>query len=304
VLHWPSSTEALTHLPSRRDGVTVPRIWVAVALSLLVHGALVLKLPQLRLAPSELPDRGDKSGALVVELAPAPMPLPEIAPALPPPLAEPPIERAPSRRAQKPVPRRVPPPAALPKAPPQIVVPPRPQAPPIASAPAEGDLSTYVEARRRARIESAPSTPAPVPRESVAEAPPAEDDNARANRIAAANLGLGRKPAFGSAPPGGGIFGIQRMTYDYAEFVFYGWNKDIRRNSAQLIEVHKGNQPDIRIAVVRRMISIIREHEQGDFIWESVRLGRNVTLSARSRDNAGLEEFMMREFFGGESKPR
>jgi hypothetical protein len=45
------------------------------------------------------------------------------------------------------------------------------------------------------------------------------------------------------------------------------------------------------------MIAIIREHEQNDFVWESRRLGRYVTLSARPRDNDGLEEFMLAEFF-------
>jgi hypothetical protein len=88
------------------------------------------------------------------------------------------------------------------------------------------------------------------------------------------------------------------MSYDYAEFLFFGWNKDIRRNTTQLIEVRKGSNSDIRIAVVRRMIVIIREHEDADFVFESRRLGRNVTLSARARDTAGLEDFMMREFFG------
>jgi hypothetical protein len=135
-------------------------------------------------------------------------------------------------------------------------------------------------------------------------AKPAEDDNARANRIAAANLGLDRKPTFGSdTSRGGGIFSIQRMSYDYAEFLFFGWNRDIRRNTTQTIEVRKGGNSDIRIAVVRRMIGIIREYEDGDFVWESKRLGRNVTLSARARDTAGLEDFMMREFFGDASRP-
>ena len=124
-----------------------------------------------------------------------------------------------------------------------------------------------------------------------------EDDNARANRLAAANLGSNRKPVFGPERRGGGVFHIQRMGYDYAEFLFFGWNKDIRRNTQQLIEVRKGGNSDMRIAVVRRMIAIIREHEQGDFVWESQRLGSNVILSARAKDNAGLEEFMMREFF-------
>ena len=93
------------------------------------------------------------------------------------------------------------------------------------------------------------------------------------------------------------------MGYDYAEFVFYGWNKDINRDTMQHIEVRKGNASDIRVAVVRRMIAIIREHEQEDFVWESQRLNRNVTLSARSRDNAGLEEFMLREFFEDPRRP-
>ena len=46
------------------------------------------------------------------------------------------------------------------------------------------------------------------------------------------------------------------------------------------------------------MIVLIRSHYTGDFFWESHRLGRTVTLSARAEDNDGLEDFMMREFFG------
>jgi hypothetical protein len=127
-----------------------------------------------------------------------------------------------------------------------------------------------------------------------------EDDAARADRIAAANLGLDRKPAFGpDSRQGGGVFEIRRMTDVDAEIVFFGWNKDIRRNTAQLIEVRRADNPDMRTAVIRRMIAIIREYEAGDFVWESKRLRRDVTLSARPRDNAGLEDFLMREFFEG-----
>jgi hypothetical protein len=46
------------------------------------------------------------------------------------------------------------------------------------------------------------------------------------------------------------------------------------------------------------MIEIIRDREPGDFVWVSQRLGRNVNLSARPSDNAGLEDFLMQEFFG------
>jgi hypothetical protein len=45
------------------------------------------------------------------------------------------------------------------------------------------------------------------------------------------------------------------------------------------------------------MITIIREHEKEEIVWESKRLGRNVLLSARVSDNAALEEFMLHEFF-------
>ena len=45
------------------------------------------------------------------------------------------------------------------------------------------------------------------------------------------------------------------------------------------------------------MIELIRTHYQRDFNWDSHRLGRVVVLSARVDDTAGLEEFLLREFF-------
>jgi hypothetical protein len=48
-------------------------------------------------------------------------------------------------------------------------------------------------------------------------------------------------------------------------------------------------------------MTIVREYETGDFLWESPRLGRQLTLSARQKDNAELEAFLMQEFF---SEPR
>jgi hypothetical protein len=50
------------------------------------------------------------------------------------------------------------------------------------------------------------------------------------------------------------------------------------------------------------MITLIRRHYDGDFNWESQRLGREVVKSARSEDGAELEEFMMMEFFGTDYK--
>ena len=49
----------------------------------------------------------------------------------------------------------------------------------------------------------------------------------------------------------------------------------------------KGDNADIQIAVVRRMIGIIRDHESGDFTWISRRLGRDITLSARPPTTRG-----------------
>ena len=135
-------------------------------------------------------------------------------------------------------------------------------------------------------------------------APPEEDENVRFERNVAANLGLARTPTIGYDPEGGGgIFQIQRVGYDDAEFLFFGWNRVIRRNTRQLIEVQKGDHGDIRIAVVRKMIAIIREKESADFVWRSSRLGRSFTLSARPGDNTALENFLMRDLFA-ENGPR
>lgn len=278
-----------------------PAIWVAVALSLLVHAAALWEwLPRMRLPSLAAPERGAADGPLMVRLAPPPSPPP--APlSLPAPQTPP----SPTSQARPPNavarPQRSPPVLALNRPAPNIQTPPAVTAPASARPPAGGDLSSYIEAQRRARAEPAPAASAG----SVSNAPQAEDDDARTNRIVAANLAPQRAPTFGYDPTRvGGIFQIERMGYDSAEFTFYGWNQDIRRNTAQLIEVRKGSNSDIRIAIIRRMIAIIRQYQPEDFLWESQRLGRNITLSARARDNAGLEDFLMVEFFGDPHRPQ
>lgn len=94
-----------------------------------------------------------------------------------------------------------------------------------------------------------------------------------------------------------GVFQITHVGYGSAEFSFRGWNTDFRRNWNETVTVERGTSGDIRLAIVRKMIEIIRRYETRDFVWESRRLGRNVTLSARPEDSAGLEEFLLREFF-------
>ena len=162
---------------------------------------------------------------------------------------------------------------------------PAPAAPTPAPPAPPGDLASFIAARRAARGEPTDSTAT-------------EDENARYNRNIAANLPSGATGTISrSVNNGGGIFEIKRLAYDDAEFEFYGWNKDVGQRTPQTFEVRKGNNPDMEIAVVRKMIMIIREHEKEDFVWESKRLGRNITLSARVADQAGLESFMLQEFF-------
>jgi len=275
----------------RDDLVTIPRVWLTFALSVLVHGvALWLIVPRLPLlAPGS--EETQATDRLQVQLAalppPAPAPLPQ--PSLPAPARE-------SRAilSARPRPRNAPPP----EQPPVLVVPPHdvpkmpappPPAPPAVAAPAQptppvvGDLSSLIASRRLARGES------PVQAESESE---------RRDRMVAASMPATQSPIAGrQMKRGGGLFEITRMTYDDAQFLFFGWNKAAGSRTTQAYEVRLGNNADMRIAVVRKMIAIIREQEPGNFDWQSWRLGRTVTLSARPEDNTGLEEFLMEEMF-------
>jgi hypothetical protein len=96
----------------------------------------------------------------------------------------------------------------------------------------------------------------------------------------------------------GGVFQILRKGVRTAEFAFNGWRPEANRSWREVIEVDAGQGGDVERAIVRRMIELIRGHYQGDFQWESHRLGRVVKLSARPEDHAGLEDFLIREFFG------
>jgi len=272
----------------------IPTIWVAFALSLIFH-AFVLwgwHREEKHDFTFDQVGPGRSSGPLVLQIAPEPSRATSPPPAPP---AAGTAETPPPRKAQaaRPAPRPPPPPPpvlAQEKPAPVVAPPPKPAPPPApAVTPDPGDFSALLEARRRAR--GAPPEDSAPPTESP------QDERERHNQAVAANLGLNRTPTYGRDLTGGGVFALQRIGVDSAEFLFYGWNKDIRRNSTQRIEVTKGDAPNIQIAVVRRMIVIIRDHESGDFTWVSRRLGRDVVLSARMKDNAGLEDFMLQEFF-------
>ncbi len=262
-------------LPPRRDVVTIRTIHIAIVLSLLLHGAVMWQW-KLQKPPPEKKD----PPPLTVKLRPLPGP--------PPAVVTPPSQPRPS--VATPVPRAaVTPPPAVQPAPPVIA---QPRAPspvePAVRAPSTLDFAAALEAKQRARGDATP-----------AAAPPAEDDNARATRLAIANLATSKAQGAAGNDPNrsGGIFTMKRKGVDYAEFMFHGWHADARRNMDQLVEVRLGGNSNIELAVVRKMIEIIRSHVQGDFTWRSHRMNRVVTLSARQQDTAALEEFMLREFF-------
>ncbi len=284
-------------LRPRETRVTrVPVVWITAALSVLVHlVALLVYWPDILPKDKYSEKAGDLRKSIRVMLNR----LPDQAPTAPA------ARAAPSRPAPPPVAKTAPPapvrPSAAAPAVPVITgntpspsvssAAPAPPVPPQA-APAE-DLSAMIEARRRARARNAPpGTPTPPQQQ------PAEDDIARRDRIVAANMSTIRAPTLGDKPNhSGGVFAVQRLGPFDAEFVFYGWNKDVNRRMSQVIEVGIGNHSTIELAVVRRMIAIVREHEREDFNWQSQKAGRVIRLSARAGDNAALEEFLMREFF-------
>ncbi len=132
-----------------------------------------------------------------------------------------------------------------------------------------------------------------------------ERETARRDQIVAANLApINAYGSAGAQPHGGGVFSIVRMGESDGEFMFHGWNTMIHRQLSQRVEVQRGSEIDIRVAMIRRMIAIIRDYERGDFVWESRRLGRDITLSARLSDNDELEAFLKTEFFDANGQPR
>jgi len=115
---------------------------------------------------------------------------------------------------------------------------------------------------------------------------------------AAANLNRNLQTLAPGFEGTGGVFQILSMGHRSSTFAFNGWQVEAKKRWREVIEVEAPPQGDIQLATVRRMIVLIRQHYTGDFNWESQRLGRVVLLSARVEDSTGLEEFMMREFFG------
>ena len=179
---------------------------------------------------------------------------------------------------------------------------PRPRTPPREPAPAAP--------------EPMPVVPVPLPRPLPIPAPPVDmlaAVEARRAQRRAAEAGARGPPMLAQTPEDaatrnlatlsgregvGGVFQILRIGTRTAEFAFNGWKPDSRSRWREVIEVDAGLGGNVELAIIQRMIALIRTHYTGNFQWESHRLGRTVTLSAKLEETEGLEDFMMREFFG------
>lgn len=152
------------------------------------------------------------------------------------------------------------------------------------------DMASYVKARQAQRLESE-AVAANLNAEAAARERGPTEAQLRDERIKR-NLNYGTN----------GIFEITSLGSRNATFAFRGWTNDYSTSKRQFFEVEANNGEDVRLVMIKRMIALIREHYQGNFNWESHRLGRSVVQSARLEDNAGLEDFLMMEFFGSNYK--
>ncbi len=95
-----------------------------------------------------------------------------------------------------------------------------------------------------------------------------------------------------------GIFEIRSLGPHKAAFSFKGWKNNVNTARLEIFSVSAPDGASIKLAVIRKMIEIIRRDYSGDFNWDSRRQQRIIVLSARLEDSAALEAFMMNEFFG------
>ena len=159
--------------------------------------------------------------------------------------------------------------------------------PKVAPPPPEMDMQAYVEARRKARGAKDPS-----------EQPAEESENARATRIATANIAAANGRTHGDdRNETGGVFSLSNKTFNSADLKFRGWNQNFKRRWLHQLTVERGNEPDIETAIVKKMIELIRKEKTGDFDWDSHRLQRVVKMSARVEDTAELQAFLFKEMF-------
>jgi type IV secretory pathway VirB10-like protein len=159
--------------------------------------------------------------------------------------------------------------------------------------PDETDMAAYIEKRRRAR--GAPSQ---------SDQPAEESEAARGTRNALANIAAVNGRGGQDPNETGGVFSITNQTFNSADVKFRGWNPNFKRRWLTAVTVERGSERDIETAIVKKMIELIRKEKTGDFEWDSHRLNRVVTLSARPQDTQELMDFLYKEMFRDYKPPR
>lgn len=259
----------------------------AIIFSLLVHGLiLLLVLPRIDFNNAAAP----QPTALEVSLAPPVVPKVEI-PVLPEPelaKSEPKVIKLPPKvMTQKPSNNTKPSTFSVPEVIATKQSTPEPLPPKEAKPDDEPtDMASYVKAQQ-AKRSALEAEAAKQNAEAVAREVGSSQEKIRDERIKA-NLKVGTN----------GIFEITSLSGRHAAFAFKGWTNDYSNAKRESFEVEAATGQDVRLVVIKKMITLIRRHYDGDFNWESQRLGREVVKSARPEDSAELEEFMMMEFFG------
>jgi hypothetical protein len=267
-----------------------------IIVSLLLHVLLIVVMwPQLKkmaepdLPPSDspisaqirLPSRGE--GPRPQE-APPPAP-PQAAPEpAPRPPRETPRRRQPQQRPAVPpiIARRSPETPTAPLPPDRPLPPLPPPLPQVPDSNPETDMMANMNRRQQQR----------QAQEEAAN--PGGNRGMSENDIAMARIkqNLARNVDTGA----GGVFRIDSLGIRSALVVFNGWRGSRSRTVSESAEVDAGIGGDIELAVVRKIIELIRRDNSGDFQWQSYRLNREITLSARPQDNAELERFLKIEF--------
>jgi hypothetical protein len=265
----PLPTEVITY-GRRRTSRT------GVVITILLHLVLIaIYLFQ----PHKEKHAAPPSGGTMVYIKPLPLGKPK---------PKPQQQQAPKKTPKTPSPpvqiKRLPNTITLPKEKPVEIV---KEAPKPVTAVTEPDLQSYIEARRRARGAASPS-----------DQPAEESEDARANRIAMANVAAANGRSHGDdRNETGGVFSISNKTFHSAELKFRGWNPNFKRRWLQQLTVEQGTEIDVETAIVKKMIELIRKEKTGDFEWDSHRLQRVVTMSARPQDTAELQAFLFKEMF-------
>ena len=204
------------------------------------------------------------------------------------------IAQKPANKLSKPrvndfsVPKTMTTPQPSPQQVPVAPVKPQPQSP----IDAPTDMASYVAQRRAQREASESDAARQNAAAAAAELGPTEE--AKRDARIKNNFSNGTN----------GIFEITDLSSTSAKFSFLGWTSSMSNARSEFFEVEAKNGQDVRLLMIRRMITLIRVHYQGDFDWESQRLGRTINKSARLEDSAELEEFLMQEFFGANYKTK